>query len=128
VTVRQPVRVAAPRRARANAASAAKAAPAATATAAAKGPAVKKAGAAKKAPAGKKTRPAKPGKSGAAHTGAKKERAYGVMPGDFVNTFGKTTVADLAEVYQVPRHTIQAWADTARKQGKIPPARSRSRA
>ena len=85
-----------------------------------------KAGVAKKAAAGKKTQPAKPGKPSAAHTGPKRERAYRVMPEDFVNTFGKTTMADLAEVYQVPRHTIQAWVNTARRQGKIPPARSRS--
>ena len=131
VTAAQPVSVArpatpvTPRRTRANTAPGTKAAAAAKATAATKGPAAKKAGVAKKA-AGKKTQPAKPGKPSAARTAPKRERAYRVMPEDFVNTFGKTTMADLAEVYQVPRHTIQAWVNTARKQGKIPPARSRS--
>lgn len=122
VTVAQPVSVArtAPpvttRRTRANTAPATKAAGAT------------KAPAAKKAAAGKKTQPAKPGRRSAAHTGPNRERAYRVMPEDFVNTFGKTTMADLAEVYQVPRHTIQGWVNTARKHGKIPPARSRSAA
>jgi hypothetical protein len=120
VGVARPATPVTPRRTRANTAPGTKAAAATKATAATKGPA------AKKAPAGKKTQPAKPGKPSAARTGPKRERAYRVMPEDFVNTFGKTTMADLAEVYQVPRHTIQAWVNTARKQGKIPPARSRS--
>jgi hypothetical protein len=137
VTAAQPVSVArpatpvTPRRTRANTAPGTKAAAAAKATAATKGPAAKKAGVAKKTagkktPAGTTKQATKPGKPSAARTAPKRERAYRVMPEDFVNTFGKTTMADLAEVYQVPRHTIQAWVNTARKQGKIPPARSRS--
>lgn len=55
--------------------------------------------------------------------GPVKERIYRTVPDDFVNTFGKTTMADLAEIYHVPLHTIQGWARTARKQGKIPPGR-----
>jgi len=50
------------------------------------------------------------------------------MPDDFVNTFGKTTMADLATVYEVPLYTIQNWVNTARKQGRIAPARPRAKA
>jgi hypothetical protein len=58
---------------------------------------------------------------------ATKDRAYNKMPDDFVATFGKTTLADLADVYDVPRHTVQGWVNTARKQGKIPPATPRKK-
>ncbi len=54
-------------------------------------------------------------------------RMYRTMPDDFVTSHGKTTMVDLADVYQVPLHTVQGWVNTARKQGKIPPARSRTR-
>ncbi len=47
------------------------------------------------------------------------------MPDDFVQTFGKTTMADLASVYEVPLHTVAGWVKTARKQGLIAPATPR---
>jgi hypothetical protein len=55
----------------------------------------------------------------------KKERVYNKMPDDFVTSFGKTTMADLATVYHVPLHTVQAWVRTARKQGLIAAAAPR---
>jgi hypothetical protein len=52
-------------------------------------------------------------------------RNYRLMPGDFFDRFGKSTMAELAEEYSVPLYTIQSWISTARKQGKLPPARER---
>jgi hypothetical protein len=57
----------------------------------------------------------------------KSERAYRKMPDDFVQTYGKTTQADLAAVYEVPLHTVTAWVQSARRQGLIPPAISRKK-
>ena len=50
------------------------------------------------------------------------------MPDDFVQTFGKTTMADLATVYNVPLHTVAGWVKTARRQHLIPQATPRKRA
>lgn len=97
-------------------------APAISATAAA--PAAKAATARKPA---KKAQPGTARKAPAAQTPApRKGRAYRTMPDDFIASFGKTTMTDLADVYEVPRHTIQGWVTTARKQGKLPPAHTRS--
>ena len=52
------------------------------------------------------------------------QRRY--MPGDFVETYNNSmTVAAVADHYQVPVHTAQAWVRTARRHGLIAPARSR---
>jgi hypothetical protein len=53
-------------------------------------------------------------------------RNYRTMPDDFFDRFGTKTMSALATDYAVPLHTIQSWINTARKQGKLPPARQRS--
>jgi hypothetical protein len=52
-------------------------------------------------------------------------RNYRLMPDDFFDKFGKNTMAELAEEYEVPLYTIQSWISTARRHGKLPPARKR---
>jgi hypothetical protein len=49
------------------------------------------------------------------------------MPDDFIQTFGKTTLSDLATVYNVPLHTVNAWVRTARQKGLIPAATPRKK-
>ena len=53
------------------------------------------------------------------------QRTYRVMPADFLSRYGTSTMAELADAYGVPLYTIQSWIGTARKQGKLPPARKR---
>lgn len=96
-------------------------------TAPGKNTAPTKKSAAKKVTGTKRTPAATASKAQAGDT-TKTGRVYRTMPDDFAGTYGKTTMADLADVYRVPLHTIQGWVNTARKQGKIPPARSRNKA
>jgi hypothetical protein len=56
---------------------------------------------------------------------ARRQRNYRVMPADFLTRYGQNTMAELAELYEVPLYTIQSWISTARKQGKLPAARKR---
>jgi transposase-like protein len=46
------------------------------------------------------------------------------MPADFVERYEQSsTIGALAESYGVPRHTAQAWINTARRHGQIKPAK-----
>jgi hypothetical protein len=68
---------------------------------------------------------AKPDKLKAARAANRAQRNYRVMPTDFLSRYGTSTMAELAAAYGVPLYTIQSWIGTARKQGKLPPARKR---
>jgi hypothetical protein len=56
--------------------------------------------------------------------GEARERSYRTMPADFVDRYERSaTIGALAESYGVPRHTAQAWINTARRHGRIKPAK-----
>jgi hypothetical protein len=98
---------------------------AAPATRTAKKTAGRKAAAAKAT--AKKAQPGKVRKATSAKPDPKTGRVYRTMPDDFVSTYHQaSTVAAIADVYDVPRHTAQGWVNTARKRGLIAAARRRS--